>query len=67
MLSGKPRIFVGSSGESIEVAEAIQYNLDYLGEVTSWSAGFFDLSATALDTLLASLDELRLRGLRVLT
>lgn len=52
----KPRVFVGSSAEGLEVAEGIHYNLDHLAQVTPWSAGFFDLSAGALDTLLCSLD-----------
>ncbi len=52
----KPRIFVGSSVESLQIAEAIQENLEFVAEVTPWSEGIFNLSITALDSLLEILD-----------
>lgn len=48
----KPRVFIGSSTESIEIAEALLCNLEYVAEVTPWSQGLFKLSETALDSLL---------------
>lgn len=48
----KPRIFIGSSVESLEIAYSIQNNLDYDGEITVWSQGVFLLSSNALDDLI---------------
>jgi hypothetical protein len=47
----KPRIFVGSSVESLDVADAINVNLDHQAEVTVWKNGF-RLSTTTIDALL---------------
>ena len=55
MINPKPRIFIGSSVESLEIAEAILYNLEYVAEVTPWSAGIFSPSRTALDSLITGL------------
>jgi hypothetical protein len=52
----QPRIFIGSSVESLEIAYAIQTNLDRAAEITVWDQGVFDLSASALTTLLKQLD-----------
>lgn len=51
----RPRVFIGSSSEGLEVAEAIQLNLDNLCEVTVWSQGVFGLGDGTLETLVASL------------
>ncbi len=56
MANQKPRLFVGSSVESLEIAEAILYNLEYVAEVTPWSAGIFSPSTTALDSLITALE-----------
>lgn len=53
----KPRVFVGSSIESLETAYAIQENLEHYAEVTVWTQGIFELSKSTLDTLVEKLDE----------
>jgi len=52
----KPRIFVASSTEALHIAEAIVYNLDYVAELSPWSANIFELTIPALDTLLGALE-----------
>jgi Predicted nucleotide-binding protein containing TIR-like domain len=52
----KPRIFVASSTEALDIAEAIVYNLDYIAELSPWSANIFRLTTPALDTLLEVLE-----------
>lgn len=47
----KHRMFIGSSGEGLSIAEAIQSNLDHAFEVTIWSQGVFGLSSGTLETL----------------
>lgn len=53
----KPRIFIGSSTESVEIAYSIQENLEQVTEVTVWTQGIFELSKYSLDTLVDKLDE----------
>ncbi|MBU0911402.1 MAG: nucleotide-binding protein [Gammaproteobacteria bacterium] len=46
----KPRVFIASAVESLDVAEAINVNLDHETEPTVWRHGF-SLSLTAIDSL----------------
>ncbi|MGK7955033.1 MAG: TIR domain-containing protein [Crocosphaera sp.] len=53
----KPRVFIGSSVEGLDVAYAVQETLDYTAECTVWSQGIFQLSSNTLDDLINSLDK----------
>ncbi|MCS0337171.1 nucleotide-binding protein [Vibrio diabolicus] len=46
----KPRIFIASAAESLDVADAINSNLDHHAEVTVWKHGF-SLSQNTIDDL----------------
>lgn len=46
----KPRIFIASAVESLDVADAINVNLDHQAEVTVWKHGF-NLSQNTIDSL----------------
>jgi len=48
----KPRIFIGSSVESLPIADAIAENLEFDAEVTIWRNGTFNLSSNTLDDLI---------------
>lgn len=51
MMNRKPRLFIGSSVESLPIADAVNLNLDHEVEVTIWRNGTFELSNSAIDSL----------------
>lgn len=49
-------LFIGSSSEGLEVARALQLELDHDAEVELWSQGLFGLSEGTLASLVAAVD-----------
>lgn len=56
-LPPRPVVFVGSSRESLKVAEALNVLLDRYCEVKIWSQGVFGLSQGTLESLVGALDD----------
>ena len=53
----KPTLFVGSSSESLDVAYAVQRNLEDVAEVVVWTQGIFELTKSYLESLLDALED----------
>jgi predicted nucleotide-binding protein len=47
----KPRVFIGCSSQGLEIAEAVQRNLNRDHDVTVWNQGLFGLGKSVLDGL----------------
>jgi hypothetical protein len=54
----KPTLFIGSSNESLDIAYAIQENLDDCSEPIVWKQGLFDVSEFVLVSPLDALTTL---------
>jgi len=52
----KPNLFIGSSTESLQIAYAVQENLETAAEVTVWTQGIFELSKFSIDSLLSAVE-----------
>lgn len=52
----KPRIFIGSSTEALDIAYAIQENLEHDSNPTVWTQGIFEISSNSLDDLIQALN-----------
>jgi predicted nucleotide-binding protein len=53
----RPKLFVGSSSEGYEIAQAVQVNLDRVCEVKLWAQGVFGLTKGTLESLVKVVDE----------
>jgi hypothetical protein len=54
----KPRIFIGSSTESLKIAECIQSNLDYDSFPEIWTQNIFQLSKSSIESLFEELSKI---------
>ena len=57
METPKPKLFIGSSTESLPVAEVLQSQLSPSAAVQLWNQGIFGISNYTLDSLLAASKE----------
>lgn len=48
----RPRVFIGSSMEGLNIANAVQQNLDHDADCTVWTQGVFGVSMYTLDSLI---------------
>lgn len=59
----RPRLFIGSSTEGLQVAKALQVGLDHSAEVALWSQGVFGLSQGNLEELVRASREFEFAAL----
>ena len=56
-MPAKPKMFIGSSVERLDLAYAVQEGLEHDLEITVWSQGIFELSRSAMASLTDALEE----------
>lgn len=56
-ISAKPNIFIGSSREAIDIANAVHSQLNYYGQVSPWYAGAFGGNEYTMETLERELEQ----------
>ena len=56
-MSSKPRLFIASSVERLDLAYAVQEELEHTAEATVWTQGAFELSRSTMESLLDILSE----------
>jgi len=56
-VSSKPRLFIASSVERLDLAYAVQEELEHTAEATVWTQGAFELSRSTMESLLDILSE----------
>jgi hypothetical protein len=56
-MSKRPKLFIGSSVEGLDIAYAIQTNLEHEAEITVWTQGVFNLSSTAMHDLISETEK----------
>ena len=54
----RPAVFIGSSSEGLDIAKAIQLNLDKICDVVLWSQGVFGLGTGTLEALVSKIAEI---------
>jgi predicted nucleotide-binding protein len=55
----KPTLFIGSSGDGLPVAKAVEAGLGEDADICVWDEGIFDLTESTLTSLLNALDRFR--------
>ena len=53
----RPRVFIGSSREGLNIANAVQQNLDKDADCTVWTQGVFGVSTNTLDSLISAVKQ----------
>lgn len=53
----KPKVFIGSSSERLDIANAVKTNLESIAEATVWTQGIFELTSSVFDNLISQLNE----------
>jgi tetratricopeptide (TPR) repeat protein len=56
-MNQRPKVFIGSSVEGLNAAYAVQQNLSHNAEITVWDQGVFELSQTAIESLIGRLEQ----------
>lgn len=52
-----PRVFIGSSRESLNISYALQDNLEHEAEITVWTQGIFEPTKAGLESLIKRLED----------